>query len=103
MARRTKYFLTFVLFLTLLSPGCREEKVWMDQGTITGADYRKCMCCGGWFIEIKNEPYRFYKLPEKSGIDLQEEKFPLEVQLNWEKDTSACLGDEIIILEIEKL
>lgn len=74
----------------------------MDQGTITGGDYRKCMCCGGWFIKIKNDRYRFYQLPEKSGIDLKEEKFPLEVQLNWEKDTAACLGDEIIILEIEK-
>ncbi len=103
MARFIKLLFVFVLLSTLLTAGCTKEKVWMDRGTITGADYRKCMCCGGWFIKIRNDQHRFYKLPEESGIDLGNEKFPLEVQLNWEKDTAACLGDEIIVLEIEKL
>ena len=92
-----------ILIMLLLSSGCGEEEVWMDQGTITGADFRKCMCCGGWFINIKKEQYRFYKLPKGSGIDLQSESLPLEVQLNWEQDTTACMGDEILIKEIEKI
>ncbi len=103
MARFTKFLFAFTFLLIFFSTGCKEEKVWMDQGTITGADYRKCMCCGGWFIKIKEDQYRFYQLPDNSGIDLQEEKFPLEVHVNWKKDTAACLGDEIIVLEIGKL
>jgi len=103
MIRIIKGLLAIVLILMITSSGCEKEEVWMDHGTITGPDFRKCMCCGGWFINIKKEQYRFYKLPKGSDLDLTTESFPIEVQLNWEKDTTACMGDEIIIKEIKKL
>ena len=74
-----------------------------DIGTITGQDFRKCMCCGGWFIEINAEVYRFNELPDNSVVDLDSisEEFPIQVTLDWIKDQDACLGDEIIIERIK--
>ena len=74
----------------------------MSYGQITNADYRLCMCCGGWFINIGNETYRFLSLPENSDLNLTEETLPMNVELDWTKDENACLGDEIIISSIKK-
>ena len=73
-----------------------------DVGTITAMDYRKCMCCGGWFIEINSETYRFNELPENSNLNLNNETLPIEVNLDWVVDENACLGDEIIVNRITK-
>lgn len=102
MIRIIKGFFAITLILMLMSSGCEKEDIWMDNGTITGPDYRKCMCCGGWFVNIKKEHYRFYILPKGSNLDLYTESYPIEVQLNWEIDTTGCMGDEIIIKEIKK-
>jgi len=54
---------------------------------ITAIDLRECAspCCGGYFIEIGSETYRFYEatLPE-NNLNLAEENLPLEVRLDWE-------------------
>ena len=74
----------------------------MHEGKITGCDFRECMCCGGWYIEINNNTYRFNNLPVNSNIDLQHEPFPIHVEVIWEKDVHGCLGDEILIDYIKK-
>ncbi len=96
----------FLIVVTvILISACSDEvnSDFKDMGTITGEDFRRCMCCGGWFIDINSETYRFNKLPENSNLDLNIEEFPIQVYLDWIADENACLGDEIIIERIDKI
>ena len=96
--------LIFLFVIVLLSEGCKEEKEWMNQGSITGYDLRLCACCGGFFIEIDNETYRFYELPSNTEVAFTNETvFPVEVNIDWHPDENACLGDEIIVDEMAYL
>jgi len=74
----------------------------MSDGTITGYDTRECACCGGFFIDIDNVTYRFYDVPPNSELNLMNPTFPIYVKLDWAKDANACLGDEVIVVRIEK-
>ena len=74
-----------------------------DQGTITGRDYGLCVCCGGWFIEINNEPYRFIQVPEESNIDLVYSEFPIEVHLTWFPIESDCFENAITVQSLEAI
>lgn len=78
------------------------EEKFQSAGVITGRDLRLCPspCCGGWDITIENQFYTFSALPGNSGIDLEKEKFPLKVKLNWRID-SVC-WNHIEILKIIK-
>jgi len=89
-----------IILLTVMA--CKKEKTGLWEGKITQPDWRKCMYCGGWFIEIDKSTYRFYHLPENNNIDLQRDTLPIYVKLRWQKDKNACLGDEIIIDYITK-
>lgn len=94
---------TFFLGLAWLI-GCSEDEItFNDQGLITGIDARLCACCGGWFVEIGDSTYRFQELPLSSNIALEENLFPISVQLNWRSVDEPCLGDEIVVLSIEEL
>jgi hypothetical protein len=70
----------------------KEDGNFESKGIITGRDLRLCPspCCGGWDITIDNENYNFYKLPSNSTINLETEKFPLKVKLDWERDSLGC-------------
>lgn len=95
----------FLIVVTVILIGACSEEVnsdLKDIGTITGEDFRRCMCCGGWFIDINSETYRFSELPGNSNLDLTMEELPIQVYLDWMLDEDACLGDEIIIERIEK-
>jgi hypothetical protein len=72
-------------------------------GKITGSDMRKCVCCGGWFIDFNDSTYRFYELPDNSDINLENAVFPIVVKLNWSVVNQPCLGDEIAISSIKKV
>jgi hypothetical protein len=93
-----------IVFITILAAkSCgKVESEEMVSGIITKSDLRECACCGGWFIEIGSETYRFYELPEKSEMKISAEKLPMEVKLRWEKEENPCWGDEIKILSIKK-
>jgi hypothetical protein len=92
--------LYFLLFGIL---SCSTEvDEFMDEGSITGYDHRECACCGGYYIDMGKNRYRFYELPDNSSFNLDNPVFPIYVRLDWTKDKNACLGDEIIILRIEK-
>ena len=74
----------------------------MDSGIITGPDLRECMCCGGWYIEINHNTFRFSDLPANSNLDLWNENLPIYVELTWKKNENGCLGDEIFIEYLKK-
>ena len=97
-------FLTFTL-LTLSFISCdKDNKDKTDEvnGKITGQDFRKCSCCGGYFIEIKDSTYRFDSIPSNSGINLNIDTFPIFVNVAFHKKYPQCIGDEIIIDRMKK-
>ncbi len=77
--------------------GCKKEPCYQSKGIITGFDYRKCMCCGGWFIEIEDSTWRFDQVPEGSTVNLDSVDFPFKVYLDWKEKDPKCLGDEIVV------
>jgi hypothetical protein len=68
----------FLLLFFLLN-GCGKDDTCMDSGMITGLDPRECMCCGGWFIEIRDTIRRFDQLPADCTIDFGNVVYPLKV------------------------
>jgi hypothetical protein len=94
----------FVGVLLLIGiPSCTEnENNYMNNGTITGIDFRECACCGGYFIDISDSTYRFFDLPAGSEVKLENPVFPIYVRLDWAKADTVCLGDEIKVIRIEK-
>jgi hypothetical protein len=95
--------LTFISVFLFSFSSCRKpqpEYVW--DGTITGPDYRKCACCGGWFITIDNDEYTFWSVPAGSNLDLEKETFPLKVRLDWKKIEEPCLYNRIEVVRIKK-
>ena len=96
-----KVIFSLVLFSMV---ACQGDKLDLQsEGTITKRDYRKCYCCGGWFIEIDGETY----LADLSGeqttaLNLQENALPVQVELNWKKDENACLDNKITVTDIKR-
>ncbi len=73
-------------------------KILNSIGIITGPDLRMCACCGGWYILIDGINYAFDTLPADSKIELQNEKFPVTVRIDWQlSDLSACPDKRIVI------
>ena len=81
--------------------GCKKDNDYQDTGTVFGFDYRKCMCCGGYFIEINKDTLRFDQMPENQIINFDSLGFPVEVYLDWHHKDPKCLGDEIIVDRIK--
>jgi hypothetical protein len=96
---------TRILLLFFLIIACNKENDdYMSVGTITGTDYRMCMCCGGWYVKIDEVVYLTDSLPTESNIDLATEKFPIEVKLDWKLISNGCSGyNRITVLKIKKL
>ncbi len=93
--------LLLTLFLAMLLMGCKKDRGYQDSGTVIGMDYRKCMCCGGWFIEIDKDTLRFDVLPEEVSINFDSIGYPVEVYLDWHHKDPKCMDDEIIVDRIE--
>ncbi|MEM7373151.1 MAG: hypothetical protein AAF587_31295 [Bacteroidota bacterium] len=99
----TNLLLPISLIFMLALSGCMQPDALQSpqmEGIITGEDQRRCVCCGGWFVDIQNETHRFTRLPDGSDLNLQ--SYPVEVVLEWEVDPNACLGDEILVHSIEE-
>ena len=70
-------------------------------GIITGPDLRMCACCGGWYIRIDGISYEFDSLPSDSKINLQNEKFPVTVKIDWQlSDLTACPDKKMVIQKV---
>ena len=98
-----KKLVFFVIALTITIISCKKETINEINGKITGQDLRKCSCCGGYFIEIKDSTYRFDSIPSNSGINLNKDTFPIFVNVAYHKKVPKCLGDEIIIDRMKKI
>lgn len=80
----------------------------MTDAVITGFDLRACACCGGLMINFngdtasyKGEFYIISNNPAEFGItDISD--FPIFVKVDWQKDTSACINNRIIITKFVK-
>ena len=92
--------LTIVIALIACS---KSEEAYQSKGVITGQDFTMCACCGGWFITIDGENYRFDSLPADSGIILEKETMPLAVKLDWQIKPGGCPANRIIIQRIKKI
>ena len=75
---------------------CKEG---FDEGLVTGPDYRACVCCGGWFVEINGNKYL---MPSPTHFDttLALYQMPVPVCLRWKKREQPCLGNEIVVSEL---
>ena len=101
------FCLTTILFsLILVMQSCCDHDdipdYCSDRGVITGIDYRECACCGGWFIEIGDEELRAVSLPPTFVESFDLDDLPLPVYLEWSRDETPCLGDEIEVSCIRK-
>lgn len=91
----------FVSCLLLVSCDKDEPATDLDRGTIIGQDFTFCVCCGGWFIDINEERYRFKVIPSSADIDLINAEFPIDVWIDWTPQNNPCLGNEIDVISIE--
>ncbi|MBC8343337.1 MAG: hypothetical protein ISR55_05800 [Bacteroidetes bacterium] len=94
MKTHIKIIAFFILYI-LIAVSCSKDKPVVFDGVISGPDMRKSVCCGGWFIEVEGETFRFLAVPDDCNIDLNQESFPLQVGVNWIKEAESCPGDEI--------
>lgn len=97
------------LLLTLTA--CKKSNVapYSSQGTITGYDHGECPMCGGLEITIKNDttknPLSFYRIDKtltQLGIS-ESTKFPINVSLNWQRETEPTGTTYITVSQIKVL
>ncbi|NND32153.1 MAG: hypothetical protein HKN76_06135 [Saprospiraceae bacterium] len=72
-------------------PHCHQTAV------ILGADFRDCVCCGGWFIRYQGDTVRA-TLPAEFVATFSMEDLPLTVFLEIRDVDQPCLGDEVEVL-----
>ncbi len=97
---------------SLLFLGCSKDDAFTTSSNaiITGIDYRFCLCyCGGYFIEIDDNTYRFNQgFPPSNnefGVDLSRENLPMEVTVQWKLtpvDEDCSASDRITIISLKK-
>lgn len=78
----------------------------LENATMLSIDNRKCSCCGGYFIKIKEDTFRFYYVNAVSfvGLSTKDNDYPIDVRINWEIDSNLiCLGDEISVTDLCKI
>jgi len=92
----------FILVIGLITCS-KSDEAYQSKGVITGQDITMCACCGGWFITIDGENYRFDSFPADSGIILEKETMPLPVELDWQIKPGGCPANRIIIQRIKKI
>jgi hypothetical protein len=80
--------IVFILFIMIACT--KENDNYKSVGTITGIDYRMCVCCGGWIIYIKDVRHLIDSMPKNSSLNLAEETFPITVKLDWQLVSNGC-------------
>lgn len=97
-----KFLIFFILIFSLLDcTNSNNNDSNLTKATITGRDFRKCMCCGGWIIKIDTLDCLFDNLPASATFNLDSEKYPLPVLIAYTKKTEYC-DNFITITTIKK-
>jgi|WetSurMetagenome_2_1015567.scaffolds.fasta_scaffold1413619_1 hypothetical protein len=79
-----------LIFVFILFACTKNDGAYMSVGTITGSDPTMCACCGGWFIDIDSVSYRIVSIPDEFVMQMNTATFPMEVFLDWKRETSGC-------------
>jgi hypothetical protein len=83
--------LSFILILSTCSDSTDTNDGYTNSdAVIIGYDFRKCMCCGGWLVDISKDTLRIWNMPEDFNIILSEKEMPVNVRLAWIKMTDGC-------------
>ena len=91
-------YLALAIVFSIVLISCKKSGInYRSMGVITGEDDRMCMTCGGYYISIDSNHYRFWSLPANSSINLNHAKYPIRILLNWHKDTSTKIPDIITV------
>jgi len=97
-----------IAIATLTNLGCKKGKTYMNTAVITGFDLRTCACCGGLLLNFNGDTHSYegnYFLvsntPSQLGIT-DSTTFPVYMQVDWVKDTLACLSNTITITRFVK-
>ena len=96
------------LMMLILTAACSlfkqdDARECADDGVIIGQDFRRCACCGGYFIEIEGDTLRSLTLPQSFTERLDLKTFPIPVELDWNEPEMRCLGDEIEVTCIQTI
>jgi hypothetical protein len=99
-----KIFILILVLSAITIIACHndENNINLKDGIITGPDLRKCMCCGGFFLEVEDSTYRFFDFPANSGFNPSTDTFPIKVGVLFHLKDTLCLGDEIVIDQMQK-
>ena len=76
----------------------------ISDGIIIAADYRKCVCCGGWFLKINNDTLRIFKYPQEFNDSLNNKSLPVYINLTWIIINDECkINNNLIELKSFKI
>ncbi|MFT5512903.1 MAG: hypothetical protein ACI8SE_001302 [Bacteroidia bacterium] len=100
MNTKSIFIVGAIAVLGLLS--CEKDPTPTVNGIITGQDFRKCACCGGWFVEVGDSTFRFYEIPKTNVLNLDNETLPLEVSIDYTQEDGRCMPDLIVLNKIRK-
>ena len=98
-----KKIIPILLALSILTICCEKEKEMvcaegLQEATIIGQDFRRCVCCGGWFIDLGQDTVRTFTLPDDFKFEPNKD-LPIEVCLSYEAETGNCKDfDELIVV-----
>ena len=96
-----------LLLLTTIGFACGDKSEDLSSGNamLTGIDFRKCASpyCGGWFLEMDGETFRFLEVPTDTDIDFNSElEFPIPVEVEC-TEYDNWWGDIEGLIKVEKL
>lgn len=96
--------LVFGILSVLSLESCQKDDNGCPDGwqnaRIIGQDFRRCACCGGWFIDLGQDTVRSFILPDDFKIEAVPPDLPIEVCLTYVPETGPCQDfDQLIVVE----
>lgn len=104
---KTTAFATAIL-LSLL-PACKkhdcgDRESYQSSARISSLIHPDCGCCG-YSISIDDQNYTFMHLPSNAGFDLDAQSLPLDLLINWHRDSTSTCGQfarNLIVIDAVK-
>lgn len=80
---------------------CSECPDGLETASIIAQDFRRCVCCGGWFITVGPDTLRTLVLPAEFEI-APDPALPIDVCLSYHALTGTC-EDFAALIEIDRI